>query len=137
MADSTFPGKWIFVDAPTTVEFQEVFDRDSTGAIIEDTQKIQSRNVYQFRRRRIEPTAGMGSIVPEPEIGDQIEVRALVAWQGNKSLRAGLIHTGETRIYVCTQDASTGRVGEAWLDRLQVWEMRGPWADYDWPVTEE
>ena len=136
MADAITPGDWIFDGRPVYIEFQEVFSRDSAGKIIAGTQEVQSRNVYTFTRHRFEPTVHIGSTLPDTDLGNQSAAAALDAYQGDTELNAGSIHTGETRLYVCTHDSYEGEgVGAKWVTRSQSWEMRGEWADYTWPTA--
>ena len=136
MADAITPGNWIFDGRPVYIEFQEVFSRDSAGKIIAGTQEIQSRNVYTFTRHRFEPTAGIGSTLPDTDLGNQSSAAALDAYQGSVELNAGSIHTGETRTYVCENDSYAGEgVGAKWVTRTQSWTMRGECTDYTWPTA--
>jgi len=134
MADITTPSEWIIDGRTTYPEFQTVFDRDSDNTIVADSERTQARNVYQFRRHRIEPNAHLSGTLPDTDITDDSAAAALDAYQGADEIDAGTINTGETRKYVCiADDHSTPGVGASWMIRNQVWEMRGPWADYTWP----
>lgn len=133
MADITVPSDWIISGRSTYAEFNEVVITGSDGTVT--TQKLQKRNVYQFSRTRIEPTAWIGGSLPDTDAGDQAGPTLLDAYQGSQEINAGTISTGETQIYVCVKDDHISEgVGGKWLMREQVWEMRGLWADYDWPV---
>ena len=136
MADAITPGRWIFDGRPVYIEFQEVFSRDANGKIIAGTQAVQSRKVYTFTRHRFEPTAHIGSTLPDTAVGNQSSPTGVDAYQGSQEMNAGSIHTGEKRIYVCENDSYAGEgVGAKWITRTQTWTMRGEWEDYDWPTS--
>ena len=132
MADATTPSNWILDGRDEYPEFKEATTIDSAGDVTEEF--IIKRNVYQFRRYRIEPNVSTGGSLPDGQIGDTLVAAALSAYQGTQEIDAGVIHTGETRKYVCISDNfQTPGVGASWLERHQVWEMRGPYAPYVWP----
>lgn len=134
MADATTPGNWIFGGRDEYPEFNEAVITDAEG--VAGDQFMVKRNVYQFRRYRIEPTVSIGSSLPDGEIGTSSAAAALSAYQGAQEIDAGTIHTGEARKYVCISDNyPEGTLGASWLERHQVWEMRGPWEAYTWPTA--
>lgn len=135
MADSGTVSDWMIDGRTTYPEFQTVYDRDSDNELVADSERTQSRNVYQFRRHRIEPTVAIGGSLPDTDITDSSEAATLSGYQGANDIDAGTIHTGESRKYVCVaDDHGSPSVGATWMIRSQVWEMRGPWAEYTWPT---
>lgn len=125
------PTKWILVGRSSYPEFQEVVNKSTAGALV--SQAIQKRNVYNFRRYRIEaaPTS-----LPDSKIGETAQAAALSGYTSDIETDAGTINTGEKREYVCVSDDHTvGTVGASFVKRNQAWEMRGEWEDYTWPVA--
>lgn len=134
MADAATPSNWIFGGRDVYPEFNEATITDATGVPAE--QFMVARNVYQFRRYRIEPTAHIGGSLPVSQLRESANAATLSAYQGAQEIDAGTIHTGETRKYVCVSDNyPEGTLGASWLERHQVWEMRGPWEAYTWPTA--
>ena len=132
MADATTPSNWILDGRDEYPEFDEATTTDNTGDVT--SQFVVKRNVYQFRRYRIEPTVSIGGSLPDGQIRASLAAAALSAYQGPQEIDAGVIHTGEARKYVCVSDNyHPPGVGASWLERHQVWEMRGPWEAYEWP----
>lgn len=134
MADITTPSNWEFQGRPVYREFQEVILRDSSGN--QTGQQKQVRNVYTFRRRRIEPAVWIGGTLPDTDLGQVADAATLSAYIGSYEIDAGSIHTGESQKYECVLDEHQfDSTGADWVWREQQWEMRGDYADYTWPTT--
>lgn len=113
---------WMFDGEGSVPEFQ-----DLNG-------QLQKRTVSQFRRRMIQEVTG--PLTLSNDVGTVLAGAALEAYKKTHIITASLIYTAEARKYVCVaEDNEPSDLGGAWIERVQVWEMRSDWADYTWPTA--
>lgn len=129
MADASTPSDWLFVGRGTYKEFEEFIQRDSQGALLQETQ--QSRNVFVFNRYQIVPITSAKTL-PEPALDTYLS-GGLYAFQGDDRISASAIFTSGKRKWRCVKDDHSGSaIGANWIERHQTWEARDPLADDTW-----
>jgi hypothetical protein len=114
---------------------QSMFDGESsTPEFREEGTQLQKRTISQFRRRMIQEVTG--TLTLSNDVGTVLSGTSVTAYKKTHEIKASAISTAFSRKYVCVADDNEASdLGGAWIERVQVWEMRSDWEDYTWPAA--
>lgn len=125
---------WEYLGLSTKPDFNDnlITDADTGEKIAE---KMQMRLVHTFKRRRLE-VVHTSLTLGEGQAGEYTTGIDLVASTAGKPILPPVTIGNNAPLWVCTDDnVEQDDPYSSGFYRVQVWERRDPYEDYEWPTT--